>query len=448
MDVRLTARWIVPITAPPIPGGAVVVRDGRIAACGTVAETRAADLETVDLGDVALLPGLVNVHAHLELTLLRGYVEDDDFFRWIRRLTRTKYEVLTPDDLLASSRLGALEMLRAGVTTVGEVCDLGVSRRAIEEIGMRAVVYQEVFGPDAAVAERAFTELEERVRDHQRGIQAAGAEDRVTVGVSPHAPYSVSGDLFRRVVEYASCDDLPVTIHAAESRAEREFVTEGTGPFADFLAGRGIDWTPPGVSTIEYLSDLGVLRTRPLLVHCVDASDEDLRRIAESGSTIAHCPKSNAKLGHGIARWGAFAEAGIPTGVATDSVASNNTADLFEELRVAELVSRGIGASARSSREMLRAITCDAGRALGFESELGAIEVGRLADLCAVDVSKPHVQPVHDIEAAVAWAARADDVAWCMVGGDVVYEAGGATRTDEGAVLSRVEEIRRGKLGS
>ncbi|HLU47794.1 MAG TPA: amidohydrolase family protein, partial [Planctomycetota bacterium] len=385
----------------------------------------------------------VDVHTHLELTVLRGSLEETDFFRWIRRLTRTKYEILDRDDLLVSALAGCLEATRAGVTTVGEVCDLGVAREALELAGLRAVLFQEVFGPDPAKAQESLAGLRESLALHREALRS----NRITLGVSPHAPYTVSAPLFQAVTRLALEERLPMTTHAAESRAERDFVRDGTGPFARFLESRGIDREPPGCSTIAWLDELGCLEAKPLLVHAIQCDAEDLRRIVESGSAVAHCPKSNAKLGHGIAPFGELRSAGATVGLGSDSVASNNSLDLLEEARFAALIARGRCASNGCSdplptpRDILRLATLDGARALGLDAEIGSLEVGKRADLIAVDLAAPNVAPVHDPEAAVAWSACAANVVFTAVEGEILFERDRYFRLSTKDILERVEEI-------
>jgi 5-methylthioadenosine/S-adenosylhomocysteine deaminase len=215
---------------------------------------------------------------------------------------------------------------------------------------------------------------------------------------------------------------------------------EGAGPFASFLEDRGIAWRAPGVSTIQYLADLGVLAAKPLLVHVVDADLEDLERIRSSGASVAHCPKSNAKLCHGIAPLLELVSAGIKTGLGTDGAVSSNNCDLFEEARFAVLLQRtrrdatDVGMQGLDARAMLRLATLGGAEALGLASEIGSLEPGKLADLTVVDFSRAHHQPVSDPEASVLFSASAGDVMLTMVDGRVLYRDGLVSTLDEAAL--------------
>lgn len=390
-----TAAWVLPIATPPIADGAVLVEGTRIVWVGpaTSAPVSTETTRVVALGAAALLPGLVNAHTHLELTLLRGFLEGLDFRRWLQTLTAVRRDLLTEQDLLDASRLGLVEALRHGITTVADTTDSAMPLAAMRELGVRGIGYVEVFGPDPADCQRAFTQLQQRVT-------ALRTEDTalVRVGVSPHAPYTVSAPLFEATASFARHEQLPMAVHIAESAAETAFVCEGSGPFADRHRERGIAVAPQARSPIALLEATGVLAARPLLIHVIRADDEDFARIADHGATLVHCPISNAKLGHGMARLDRMQAHGIATGLGSDSVASNDRMHLLEEARMATLLHaiRSGFPDSLDAHEALALATQGGAAALGLAARVGTLEVGKEADLAAFALDAPDLQPVHD----------------------------------------------------
>lgn len=441
-----TARWVLPVSSAPIEDGAVAVEGTLIVGTGTRAAlaARFPEARVHEFGEAAIMPGLVNCHSHLELTAMRGYLEaeEGDFFAWLKKLTLARIERMTPDDLYVSAVWGAVEAARAGVTCLGDASDsASASMTALRDVGLRGTVYQESFGPDPTLARENFEKLREKIR----GLRPLENE-LVRVGVSPHAPYTVSAPQLELITGFALSENLPVMMHAAESDAEALFMREGRGTFAENLARRGIEWRAPGISTIQYLAAHGVLGTRPLLAHCVSVDKADIETIKESGAAVAHCPKSNAKFGHGRAPYAAFIRHGITVGLGSDSVASNNTCDMLEEARFAALLSRASGDHMSadqivSADDVLLTATLGGARALGIEHQTGAIREGLQADLTIVGLDGAHQMPVHAAATALVFASSGRDVMLTVVAGREVYRAGRVTTVDEDRLRARMKEI-------
>lgn len=436
-----TAQWVLPVARAAIERGAVAVHDGRISYVGPASEAPAGD--RVDLGNCALMPGLVNTHSHLELTVMRGWLEDLPFRRWIIRLTRARQEILNPERLLASAHLGIAEGLLAGITTYADTSESGVAHQAMRDMGVRGVVYLEVFGPQPEQAGPALKELSAHITTLRKSDTA-----RVRSGISPHAPYSVSDALFTGAAEMAIAEALPIAVHAAESEAEQRLVAEGEGDFAEALRVRSINVVPRGTSTISLLDRTRVLRARPLLIHCVRVDADDLRRVADNACSIAHCPASNAKLGHGFADLPAMLDANVAVGLGSDSVASNNRMDMLDEARLAVLFAR----AAHRRHDVIPATlgidlaTRGGARALGLDGETGTLEVGKAADLAAFPLDGLHSQPVQDPETALLYATSGRGAALVTVGGEVLVRHGQLTRSIQDAlqtVRSAADELRR-----
>lgn len=406
------ARWVLPISAPPILDGTVAELGGRIVYVGPRANAPGGTDH--DLGDCALLPGLVNAHTHLELTVFRGLLEDLSFRDWIALLQGAKVAVMTPERFLDSARWGIAEGVRAGITTYADTCDSGVVLEAMRERGVRGIMYQEVFSPspDPAAVRAAAGRLAEQLARHD-----ALETELQLVGVSPHAPYTVSDPLFALVAR----SGRRIAVHIAESDAEERFVRDGEGPFAEAHRARGIPVSPRAPSPIALMAKLGVLDARPLLIHCVRVGESDIAAIAASGSTVAHCPISNAKLAHGIAPVTELLDAGIAVGIGSDSMASNNRMHLLEESRAAVLAQRArtLRPGALSAAQALDLATLGGARSLGLADRVGSLEVGKEADLAAFDLSSLAGAADADPEAALVFALGAEPARFVAVAGIV-----------------------------
>jgi cytosine/adenosine deaminase-related metal-dependent hydrolase len=452
MTTIYAAGWVLPVSAPPIEDGAVAVQGGRIVGVGRRAQIAdrfpGARLESP--GQSIILPGLINTHTHLELTAMRGYLENEEaaFFAWLRKLTLARLERMTAEDIRDSATWGACEAIRAGITCVADASDSAVmSMLALQDVGLRGVVFQESFGPDPRLAQENFEKLKTKVQE-LRQVES----EFVKAGVSPHAPYTVCGPQLELIADFAQTDSLPLMMHAAESAAEDALLREGGGLFADGLAKRAIPWKTPGTSTIQYLKKTGVLDTKPLLAHCIRVDEADIETLREAQSKIAHCPKSNAKLGHGRAPFARFLDEGIAVGLGSDSVASNNTCDMLEEARFAILISRTLqaehaGSRFVSSQEALSAATLGGAECLGMHGQIGELTEGAHADLTVLSTAGAHQVPAYDPVTSAIFASCGRDVLLTVIGGKEVFRDGHVTAVDEERLRARMNEIRH-KLDS
>lgn len=451
MTTIYCASWVLPVSAPAIGDGAVAVIGQQIVAVGRRSELTAqfSGATVRDLGQAAIIPGLVNAHSHLELTAMRGFLENEepDFFAWLKKLTRARIECMSADDLRVAAAWGACEAVRAGVTCVADASDSALqSMNALREVGLRGIVFQESFGPDPRLANENSEKLKAKIallRERETAL--------VKCGVSPHAPYTVCAPQLEMISQFALAENLPVMMHAAETAMEVSLLREGRGPFLDGLKGRGIDWNAPGVSPIQYLNDHGVLQTKPLLAHCIYVDEVDLETLKQTDTRVAHCPKSNAKLSHGVAPFARFLAKGIPVGLGSDSVASNNSCDLLEEARFALLLARSERAAkdgescSLSAEDVLRVATSGGAHALALDGLVGELREGLQADFAVVSLSGTHQLPSYGAADTLVFSSSGRDVVLTVIAGREVYRDGRVTTVDEDRLRARMKEIA-GKL--
>src|SRR6266480_2116265 len=334
-------------------------------------------------------PRRVNTHTHLELTHLADKNAEREFARWIRAL-RTLKDATTPDEFARAAERGVRDGWAAGVTCVADTGSTGAPLEALARLGGRGIYYQEVFGPDPGQCAASMEELR-RALDRLSPF----ATSPLSLGVSPHAPYTVSGPLYRAVADFARGAGLPVALHLAESSAETQLVQQGSGPFADALRARGIPVTAHHRSPVQYLVQLGVLASgNCLAIHCVQVDGPDIESLRGAGVAVAHCPRSNRAHGHGTAPLAAFRRAGLRVGLGTDSVVSVGDSSLLAEAAAAGL----------DGEDALRMLTIEGARALGLEDEIGSLEVGKQADL-AVFPSTALYRPLPPVTALLTLVA-------------------------------------------
>jgi cytosine/adenosine deaminase-related metal-dependent hydrolase len=397
----------VPVEGGPIADGAVAIdEDGRIDAVGPASEL--GDGERFD--DAVILPGLVNAHTHLEYAVYAGFGDGLPFDEWLLVHIERKARIGW-DEAVAIARAGAAECLHSGVTTIGDASFTGAAAVACDELGLRGIVYLEVFGQD-------LEQLSTRFEPHRARI-AGHLSERLRLGVSPHAPYTCSSEL------YAACAalDLPQITHLAESEAEQEWLRSGTGtwePLRDEL-------TPPlGTTAIRHLEREQLLRPGLVAAHCVKVDDEEIALLADHSVAVAHCPRSNAILGCGIAPVARLLEAGVTVGLGTDSPASTPSFDFFDELRTAVYAARfrAERADALTASRALELATLGSARALGLEDEVGSLAPGKRADLTVVSLAGSPYLPWEDPAAAVVFGGSPERVELTLVEGEERYRKG------------------------
>jgi len=403
----LSADWVVPVEGPPIRDGAVAIDAGLIAAVGSRDELG----EGEHFSDAVILPGFVDAHTHLEYEVYGGFGDGLAFSDWIGLHVRRKARIDLADTE-AIARLGALRCLQSGITTVGDCSFVGAAATACADLGLRAIVYLEVFGATSEPVHERFEPLRARL--------AGVLSEQVQVGISPHAPYTCTVELYRAAAELG----LPLATHLAESAAETQFLRTGTGAwesFAEMLV------PPPGTTGIRMLADAGLLGQHVVAAHCVEVDDEEIALLAEHDVAVAHCPRSNGILGCGTAPLAALREAGIRVCIATDSPASTPSFDMFDEMRTAIVAARARERrpDALTAADALELATLGGARALGLDASVGSLVPGKQADMTVLSLADTSFLPWEDPVTATVLGGSPHGVVATLVSGKRRYEKGG-----------------------
>ena len=431
----LAADWVVPVDDDPIEHGAVAIEHGEILAVGRAREVLAAHPSAgVELHEGCVLaPGLVNLHTHLEYAGYGGFGDGLAFGPWLDVHIERKARQIDGDALLLA-RLGALEAMRGGASTVVDASFTGAAVVAMSELGLRGIVALEVFGGTGADPVSIADRLDARV---ERAEEDAGP--LVELGVSPHAPYTVSPELYAEVVQRARAAGRRVVTHIAESQHELAALIRGEGLLAD-RARRA--WVAPyGRHPVAELVERDLLGPETVVAHAVLVEQAEIDLLAASGASVAHCPRSNALLGCGVAPLAALQRAGVPVGLGTDGPSSALDLDGFAELRAAILVQRATSGdpSALGTAAALRLATLGGAEALGMQGMIGSLSVGKRADLVAVRLDDTAFWPCDDPVAALVLAGSGDRVKFTMVDGVVRYRVSDDTYR---AALARARDAR------
>lgn len=401
MTTLIANATLIPCTPdmPVIEGGWVHVEGDAILATGAGPAPAIEGAELLDAGGDIVMPGFVNPHCHIAMTLFRGLGEDvdDRLFRYVLPMER---KFVTREMVRAGTALGALELIQAGVTTVADMyyfeTEVG---RVVDRAGFRVVAGQTIADfdpPDHKTIDAGFALTEELVAEFR-------GHPRVIPSIAPHAPYSTDVPVMRRVTAWADRNlDVPVQIHLAEMDSEMEWCA------------RHHNSRP-----VEVVEKAGLLRKGLICAHCLHVNDGDIARMARAGVCVGHNARSNAKAGRGIAPVEAMRAAGIPVGVATDGPMSGNTLDMFAQFGPVSMFQKLLGHSRKPmpAKEVIRMATIEGAKVLGLDGRLGSLEAGKQADLIRVSLAPARVQPVYDHYATLIFASAADDVRDVMVAG-------------------------------
>lgn len=416
IDTLICAAHVAPVVPRAVLNDhAVAIRDGKIVAMMPIAEaiSKFDAKRVVHLKEHLLIPGLVNLHCHAAMTLMRGIADDTPLMTWLQdHIWPAEGKHVSDEFVHDGSLLAMAEMLRGGITCVNDMYFFpGATARAALRAGLRAslgiiaIEFPSAYAADAAdYLQKGFATR-----------SAYGGEQLLSFCLAPHAPYTVGDESLTRIGVLANELDIPIHVHVHETRGE---VEQGMAQH--------------GVRPFERLRRLGIVGPHMIAVHSVHMDDVELDVMAREGVTVAHCPSSNLKLGSGIARLAEMRSHGIRVGVGTDGAASNNRLDILTEMRTAALLAKGASGNAAvvSAADALEMATLDGACALGLDDRIGSIEVGKLADLTALELSSVETLPCFDPVSNLLYAAGREHVSHVWVAGEARLEERRLTSID------------------
>ncbi|WP_283170132.1 amidohydrolase family protein [Curtanaerobium respiraculi] len=423
----LCAEYVLPITSDPIENGAVLVRNGKIADIGSAHQLKARypHEEVRENDQAAIMPGLVDVHSHVEFSVLRGMVTDLPYAQWLEKVMHMS-STLDAATMYDSALVGGLEMLSSGITCLGSTTQSESTVRAISDLGLRATIYREVGAMDARRVDFAMHQAAEDIEKWQGEVDSR----RMRIGIASAPLYDCHPAIYSRVAKFAG-DGLPVALHIAGSREEYDFIKFGRSTFSvDRMKRRGYvevpPWLPTGATPVNYALNWGAFEAKNVMaIHAVHVKDDDIQVLRQYDVAIAYCPRCNGLLGMGVAPLSEYLKAGMRIGIGTDSPAATDTTDVFAEMRTGMQLQRATDPKHfLTSDTMLEMATMGGARVLGLEDSIGSLEVGKAADIIAIDLSGSHATPTKDPVAAAVNTASASDVVMTMIDGEIVYDKG------------------------
>lgn len=374
------------------------------------------ELTEIDGRGKLLMPGLINMHTHVAMTLMRSYADDMPLMPWLHERIWPFEARLTRDDIYVGARMGIAEMLLGGTTTFTDMYwHENAVGEAVEQMGIRAVLSPCFIDSNMEAFEQ----------DMELSVRLAASCDRLSVMVAPHAPYSCSSENIRRGIEVADKYGVGIHSHIAETKSEVESIASAAG-----------------LTPVQYVDSLGMFERPAVAAHLVYVDDRDIEILASKGVAAVHNPQSNMKLSSGIAPMWKMMQRGVNVCIGTDGASSNNDLDMWDEMRTAALLQKAAGDDpcVMPAYEVLKAATVNAAKAIGRQGELGIVAEGAAADVILVDLQRPHLQPCHDIVSTLVYCGKASDVDTVFVAGRMLVAGGRLVECDQ---MQLVEETNR-----
>jgi len=406
-----------------IKDGAIAIKNNEIFFVGKRASADGIHAEKkINAKGKVAVPGLINCHTHVPMTLMRGIAEDKPLNTWLKEAIWPIEAKLTPEDIYAGALLGCLEMIKNGTTCFADMYfQEEAVAKAVKESGLRAVLAEGIIEAENKALGEKMLKNSVKFAEKFSGY----AEGRITTMLGPHAAYSCSPELLMKVRDKASELGVGVHTHLAES-AEM---------FQEFEKKHGC-------SEVEFLKNLGFFEAHVLAAHCINLTENDRRILAEHHVNVVYVPVANMKLGLGTAKIKELTSLNVNVALGTDGPASNNTLDMLETIKVGALLQKLIylNPEALSAHEVLRIATLNGAKALGLEKSIGSLETGKKADIILIDFSKPHLKPLHDVYASIVYSAHGSDVDTVIVDGKILMENRQVKTLDEQAVMAKAEK--------
>jgi 5-methylthioadenosine/S-adenosylhomocysteine deaminase len=420
-DLIIHARWVIPVEgAGPLEQHALVVRDGLIADIlpSERVEGRWQAPKVLQLGQHALTPGFINAHTHAAMNLFRGLADDLPLMTWLEQhIWPAEGKWISDEFVHDGTRFACAEMIRSGTTCFADMYFFPEAiARAAKEAGLRAVLFSPLLDFPTPMAQGPDDYLRLALAAHDNWRH----EPLIQIGFGPHAPYTVSDAPLSKLLTYAEELDLPIMMHIHETAGEIMMATADGGP-----------------RPLERLHGLGLLGPRLLAVHMTQLTDDEITLLAQTGTSVVHCPESNLKLASGFCPVEKLRRAGVNVALGTDGAASNNDLDMQGEMKTAALLAKAVAsdASALPAAAALEMATLAGARALGIESQTGSLVIGKQADMIAIDLGALETQPLFDPVAQIVYSASRAQITHTFVAGRTLMEDRALTTLNEARVL-------------